>query len=395
MRNRRVFGAIRKLPSKRYQASYLAPDKTRIVAPMTFKAKIDADAWLATEQALLVNQTWKPPANRNAAASKVLFGAYAKKCIENRVTKKGTLLRPSTASKYLNQLKNGFQDFLDVPIADITAKDVRAWHAQILKTGKVTKASKAYVFLKSVMETAIEDGLIQNNPCKIRGAGKAKTGKLIEAPSPDDVARIFEAINPHFKVAALFAAYSGMRFGEWSELRWKDIELIDDPQTPYFKVNISRAVAEVDGDLVVGPPKSASGIRTLTLSSSLTTHLMTHLAKQENCGPETLIFQDSRGRQIKNYLFASAWKRALIATGLDGKGHNPHTLRHFSGTQMSLNGASVSELQAWLGDSSLDAVMSYLHTTGRERELAEKIVIPVRSHNSSQGQIKMSVSGGS
>lgn len=377
MRNRRVFGAIRKLPSKRYQASYLAPDKSRVTAPMTFKAKIDADAWLATEHASLVNQTWKPPSKRNSDSNKVLFAAYAEKCIENRVTKKGTLIRPSTKSKYYNQLKNGFREFLNVPLAEITVKDVRNWHANILKTGKVTKASKAYVFMKSVMETAVEDGLILVNPCKIRGAGKAKTGKFIDAPSPEAVASIFEAINPHYKVAALFAAYSGMRFGEWSELRWKDIELIDDPSTPYFKIKVTRAVAEVDGELIVGPTKSASGVRTLTLSSSLTTHLMSHLAEQENHGPETLIFQDPRGRQLKNYMFATAWRRALKETGLDGKGHNPHTLRHFSGTQMSLKGASVSEIQAWLGDSSLNAVMSYLHTTGRERELAERIVIPL------------------
>ena len=286
MRNRRVFGAIRKLPSKRYQASYLAPDKSRIVAPMTFKAKIDADAWLATEHASLVNQTWKPPQKRSGT-SKVLFGTYAERCIENRVTKKGTLLRPSTASKYFNQLQNGFKEFLEVPLVEITTKDVRHWHAEILKTGKVTKASKAYVFMKSVMETAVEDGLIPINPCKIKGAGKAKTGKFIDAPSPEAVASIFEAINPHYKVAALFAAYSGMRFGEWSELRWKDIELVDDPTTPYFKIKVTRAVAEVDGELIVGPTKSASGVRTLTLSSSLTTHLMSHLAEQENHGPET------------------------------------------------------------------------------------------------------------
>ena len=377
MRNRRVFGAIRKLPSKRYQASYLAPDKSRIVAPMTFKAKIDADAWLATEHASLVNQTWKPPTKRNSATNQVLFGTYAERCIENRVTKKGTFLRPNTASKYRNQLKNGFKDFLDVPLTEITSKDVRTWHAEILKTGKVTKASKAYVFMKSVMDTALEDGLISANPCKIRGAGQAKTGKFIDAPTPQAVASIFEAINPHYKVAALFAAYSGMRFGEWSELRWKDIELVDDPSTPYFKINITRAVAEADGQLIVGPPKSASGVRTLTLSSSLTTHLMSHLAEQENHGPETLIFQDPLGRQLKNYMFATAWKRALKDTGLVGKGHNPNTLRHFSGTQMSANGASMTEIQAWLGDSSLVAVMSYLHTTGRERELAERIVIPI------------------
>jgi len=48
-RMRRSFGGIRRLPSKRYQASYLGPDLARHVAPETSTAKIDAEGWLALE----------------------------------------------------------------------------------------------------------------------------------------------------------------------------------------------------------------------------------------------------------------------------------------------------------------------------------------------------------
>ena len=40
-RSRRGFGAIRKLPSKRWQASYVGPDEARHTAPTTFATKMD------------------------------------------------------------------------------------------------------------------------------------------------------------------------------------------------------------------------------------------------------------------------------------------------------------------------------------------------------------------
>ena len=42
-RSRRSFGKIKKLPSGRYQASYLGPDGERHNGPVTFLAKMDAD----------------------------------------------------------------------------------------------------------------------------------------------------------------------------------------------------------------------------------------------------------------------------------------------------------------------------------------------------------------
>ena len=50
----RGFGHLRRLPSGRVQASYVAPDAVRYVAPRTFDTREDAEAWLteAYEQLL-------------------------------------------------------------------------------------------------------------------------------------------------------------------------------------------------------------------------------------------------------------------------------------------------------------------------------------------------------
>ena len=41
MANRRSFGYVRRLPSKRYQASYVGPDLVRHTARDTFAAKVE------------------------------------------------------------------------------------------------------------------------------------------------------------------------------------------------------------------------------------------------------------------------------------------------------------------------------------------------------------------
>ena len=43
----RGFGALRRLPSGRYQASHVGPDGRRQLAPMTFETEAQAEAWLA------------------------------------------------------------------------------------------------------------------------------------------------------------------------------------------------------------------------------------------------------------------------------------------------------------------------------------------------------------
>jgi hypothetical protein len=47
MSERRGFGAIRKLPSDRHQASYIGQDGVRRVAPVTYEAKVDAEGGCA------------------------------------------------------------------------------------------------------------------------------------------------------------------------------------------------------------------------------------------------------------------------------------------------------------------------------------------------------------
>lgn len=98
---RRGFGAIRRLPSKRYQASYQGPGMRRYVAPTTFENRMDAEAWLIAERRLAERDDWTPPAMRAAARrSAPTLREYAPGAMARRRVRGEPLRPPRTLKLY-------------------------------------------------------------------------------------------------------------------------------------------------------------------------------------------------------------------------------------------------------------------------------------------------------
>lgn len=64
VQRRRGFGRLRKERSGRYSAAYVGPDLRLHRAPETFKARIDAEGWLAAERRQIDLDQWVPPLRR-------------------------------------------------------------------------------------------------------------------------------------------------------------------------------------------------------------------------------------------------------------------------------------------------------------------------------------------
>ncbi len=58
---RRRFGWVRKLPSGRFQASYLDPAGVRRYAPTTYESRPEAVDWLTIQEAAMVRREWTDP----------------------------------------------------------------------------------------------------------------------------------------------------------------------------------------------------------------------------------------------------------------------------------------------------------------------------------------------
>src|SRR5271166_2021635 len=75
MSKRRGFGAIRKLPSGRFQAHYLTPAGAKITAPATFPSKAQAEVWLGDRRRELDADRFDPAAGRRR--QRITFAEYA------------------------------------------------------------------------------------------------------------------------------------------------------------------------------------------------------------------------------------------------------------------------------------------------------------------------------
>jgi integrase len=63
-----------------------------------------------------------------------------------------------------------------------------------------------------------------------------------------------------------------------------------------------------------------------------------------------------------------------VRGGLNLKNFTPHCLRHFAATNFVNDaGANIAELQAFLGDSSVEAAMRYLNPNSRLNTLVERM----------------------
>ena len=80
-----------------------------------------------------------------------------------------------------------------------------------------------------------------------------------------------------------------MRFGELTELRRKDIDLVNN------RLKITRGVVRAGGKFIVGLPKSDAGVRDVAIPPHLVPIVKAHLKKHTRPGKESLLFPAAEG----------------------------------------------------------------------------------------------------
>lgn len=367
---RRGFGYIRRLPSKRYQASYTGPDTHRHVAPVTFSGKADAEGWLSNERKLIESGQWKSPAVRKAEAAKPVeietMSEYAARWLTQRRVK-GEPLRPNTMIDYKRSLRRHIDPHLGgMPVANITRADVRNWYNQLLRSVKDRPKGKAYALLRSIMNSAVEEELIDVNPVSIRGAGATHRKHDIEPATLDELATIVEKMPKRLRLMVHLATWCAMRYGELAELRRKDVDLTNGV------ISVRRAVAFTPKAVTVGPPKTKAGTRDVAVPPHLHTELKAHLKDHVKAGRNSLLFPADSGRHLHESVVYRHWNNARKAAGRPEL--HFHDLRHTGATLAAQAGATTAELQARLGHATADAAMIYQHAAkGRDRLIADQL----------------------
>ena len=226
-------------------------------------------------------------------------------------------------------------------------------------------AAKAYRLLRAVLNTAVDDGLIRRNPCRIKGAG---TEDSPERPVLT-VAQIYalaDAVGPRYRALVLLAAFASLRWAELAALRKDDIDL------KACTVRVTRQIVYLPGGgHSFAAPKSRAGVRVVAFADLIIPDLQQHLDGIDD--PSALAFTSPNGLPLRHSNFyRRVWMPALRLLGLVGV--HIQDLRHAGNQLASGAGASLREMMARMGHDSTRAALIYQHSTDkRQRAIADQV----------------------
>lgn len=356
----------------------------------TFSDEDAAWQWLRAEQSLIDRDLWTPPADRRAAAQleaeaaelrdATTVAVYARKWIENRVTRKGTPLHPSTREDYLDYVDGILTPLADRPVAALTAVEIAQWHGSRAATPSLRH--KAYSFLKSVLKTAVEvDKLIDENPCQVENAARkprptSNPDKQVKALTHPKVVGLADLVQPRDRLLVLLEAYCCIRTGEGCALRRLDVEI--GPDDTFGWLTVERGISSYDGQRHEGDTKTGSqGERVVPIPPHLIPDVKAHLDQWAEPGDDGLLFPSSNPamafrttQQINGHAAVRrkdgsirkrgyGWYHARQEAGLPTM--RLHWLRHWGATLWDEAGTPEAIRRAILGHAQPGMTGHYTH----------------------------------
>ncbi|GIF02442.1 tyrosine-type recombinase/integrase [Paractinoplanes rishiriensis] len=352
---RRGWGAVRKLPSGRFQARYPDPDTGKLVpGPVTFADRKSADRWLSRKRTEIDDGT----ATNEKAAMRPLSSWWPG--YENSIQH----LKLGTKVGYVREWRlRVAPTFGAMPVRRINGNRIDDWVADMIAAGvSVSRVVEALGVLKRVLDRAVRDHAIARNPATDRSI-KLKMPPRLERPvlTPAEVEKLTCGMRlPRDRALVRLLAYGGLRIGEALALRWSDIN---------FKgrtVTIRLSVEDTTGKLVVGPTKSYA-VRTVDLPDAVIEEIQ-GLRKTA-----LLIFPSRLGRHLRYRNWRrDQWDKAVVRSGVEAL---PHDLRGTCASLLIDAGASVKDVQKHLGhEDELTTLRLYVRVRpGRSADLVERL----------------------
>lgn len=392
---RRTFGSIKhrrhQSGSKYVEASYQPPVwaarrypdahiPKRVAKNFPAGADSQAEAWLYKAQHAIELGTWQPEQARRIEkqARSATFAAYATKWLDQHRQRNGEPLREGTKEKYLQYYHDHlFPAFGRMRITDITPTVVQKWwNTYPLGPDGHGKTMKrhCYILLKSIMTTAastlMPDGtpMIPANPCRLTTPKSRPTHEQVIA-TDGEIKQAAAAMPPRLQTAVLLAGVLGLRRGEIIGLERRDIDL------ERHVIHIRRSAKELDEhgriEMTLGPTKTATGLRAITIPSVLVGPLKDSLNRIDR-QPDALLFPGKNGRPLQFSRLEGAWMRARKTVPRLASMHF-HDLRHTALTHLAQEGATIAELEHIAGHADARMALHYQHVTAKhEKEVIDK-----------------------
>lgn len=356
----------------RYRVRWREPDGR--ARAKTFPRKSDANRFAATVSADIVRGHYFDP-----DAGKILFEEYAKKWLAAQTFDEGTheavelRLRlhayPALGNKFLSEVRpSTIQNWLR-GISELAAS-----YRQVI-----------YANVSTVFTAAVDDDLVQKNPCKAPSVRRPKADRRKMTPwSIERVLAVQDALPDRYALVVPLGAGLGLRQGEIFGLSPADIDL------EKAEIQIRRQVKVRFGNkLLFGLPKGRKTRRVPLpdfVLEAINAHVTRYPSKSVTLpwdkldGPlqtvTLLLTSRESGALNRNYFNSKLWRPALDEAKVELKRENGcHALRHFYASTLLDAGESIKALSEHLGHSDPGFTLrTYTHLMPNSAERTRKAI---------------------
>lgn len=333
-------------------------------------------------------------------SKKIKFEEYALYWLK---TYKWNKIEPSSYTRLYRvfdcQLRQSFGNKM---IGDITTKDIQKFideHAnpprEDIKPLALSGLKRIMHFLNPCMKKAIEEGIINSNPCDYVILPKESCiqieTKIQYSLNDEEIKQIKEVALGRYKksneyysrdfLVLLIVINLGLRVGEILALKWEDIDF--ENQTVHINKTIQSNIANFNNEhgrnttynLIKKSPKTKSGIRVLHFNNDVLFYF-NELKEYDNrnniisdyvaC---TTVGTNNTSRNLQRSL------DRLIKKTTISKHVTLHILRHTFGSKLLRSGVNIEVVSKLMGHANITITYNkYIHTIQEEEAKAMKAI---------------------
>lgn len=245
--------------------------------------------------------------------------------------------------------------FGDEPLRKVTTERIDALREELL-AGELSRRTvqKTLVLLHGILARAKRKGWIDRNPAEDAERVSITRSGDFNVLSPPQVFATAAKAPGQMSSLITVAAFTGLRMGELSALRWRDVDFAS--QTVFVRRNFTHGEERA--------PKSGK-VRSVPLIDQAARALDELSRRGVLTERDDLVFPATAGDHLDPKAAREAFYDALEAAGLGQlrEGQDPivfHDLRHTFGT-LGARVWPLHDLQGYMGHSDIQTTMIYVH----------------------------------
>ena len=320
-----------------YQASVWSAREERRIKK-SFATLAEAKAWRADAQSAIRRGTMRAPSQVTLrdAAEAWLVGAR-EGSVRNR---SGDRYKPSVVRGYETSLRlRALPALGGRKLSELRRSELQDLADRLLADGvDASTIRNTLMPLRAIFRRAVARGDVAVNPTTGLEL-PAVRGRRDRIASPEEAARLVEALPERDRALWATALYGGLRRGELQALRWNDVDLAKGV------IRVERAWDVREGEV---EPKSRAGRRTVPIAAVLRDHLAEH---RQRARGSWLVFGRPDGKAFDGPTVDARAKGAWRAAELQSI--TLHEARHTFASLMIAAGVNAKALATYMGHASV------------------------------------------